>query len=49
MTNVNFTVTYNKLSKACQINVITISKNTVTVEVPDDRIPLGPQTVEVSA
>lgn len=48
MTNINFTVTYNKVSKACQINVVTVEKNTVEVEVPDN-IPVGPQTVEVGA
>jgi len=46
MTNINFTVTYNKVSKACQINVITIERNTVIEEIKEETIPLGPIEVE---
>ena len=48
MTNINFTVTYNKISKACQINVITIEKNE-KIEYIDDGKDLPPQIVEISA
>lgn len=49
MSKVNFTVSYNKINKACQINVITTEKNEQVEYVKDDNSTKTPQIVEIGA
>ena len=46
MTKVNFTVTYNSRSKACQVNVITIEKNEQIEYIKNDT-NTSPEVVEI--
>jgi hypothetical protein len=50
MSKVNFTVSYNRISKACQVNVITIVKNEEIEYIKDDtNTTQGPKIVEIGA